>query len=84
MITCLQASALISRSFDVQLGGEESRLVEQHTRACPACLRYARELELIRRCCRELVEEALGEGGAPLPEGSRRRLQARLELALQG
>jgi hypothetical protein len=83
MITCRRASELISKSFDAPLTGAESLQVEEHGRVCPACVQHAREIEIIRRTCRELAAEALGDQGESLPEACRSRLQARLAESLQ-
>ncbi len=85
MITCRQASLLVSKSLDAVLTSAERAALDEHARHCPRCVHEARKLEEIHRACREWADESLSDAGrAVLPADCRQRLQARLAAALQG
>ena len=57
MLTCKEATHLLSEGHDRQLGlGERIRL-RIHLAFCAGCTRYQRQLRLIRQACSELFRD---------------------------
>ena len=54
MMTCKQATHLISAGQDRQLRRAERILLRIHLALCSGCSRYDRQLHLIRAACRRL------------------------------
>ncbi len=62
MITCREASQLISRARDVRLAWRERLALRLHLLACEMCRRYGRQIEFIGRAA-GMLEEALERHG---------------------
>ena len=62
MMSCKQASELVSQGLDRKLGIGERLLLGLHLRICRNCERFDRQIELLRRAFKRLPEEGPGSG----------------------
>jgi hypothetical protein len=65
MMSCKQASELVSQGLDRKLGIGERFLLGLHLRICRNCERFNRQMGMLRRALQRLPEEetASGTGG---------------------
>ena len=62
MLSCKQASELVSQGLDRNLGAGERFLLGLHLRICRNCERFNRQMGLLRRALQRLPEEDPGSG----------------------
>ena len=60
MMSCREASELVSRGLDRKLGAGERFALGLHLRICRNCARFNRQLELLRRALQRLPDENTG------------------------
>lgn len=81
MLTCKEASALVSESLDRRLPVRQRLALRWHLRMCDLCSRYKRHLLFMRETLR-LYAKRIQEGSGPSPvalsEPSRLRLKSLL------
>lgn len=73
MLTCKEASALVSNSFDRSLTWRERWALRLHLLLCEACARFKRQAEFLRATARHGAGSLLGLSPAA---------RARIERAL--
>jgi len=81
MLSCKDVTQLISESMDASLPIGKRIGVRLHLLICKFCLRYKRQLLLIRETARRLAasEEPYGSlTGEPLSEGAKERIRKSL------
>lgn len=83
MMTCKQASELISRSLDAPLPWPRRARLRVHLLLCRACARYRRQVRQMRLALRaafteELCDAATESDSVRLSEGARRRIEEAL------
>lgn len=71
MLTCKEASRLVSESYDRRLGWRERVGVRVHLLICAACARFARQMRFLR----EAAKRAAAQGAGPMPGATRRRIE---------
>jgi uncharacterized protein YcgI (DUF1989 family) len=59
MLTCKEASLLVSQSIDRRLSWRERWGVRAHLFICAACRRFKRHMEFLHRAAREYAAEGL-------------------------
>ena len=57
MLTCKQASEIISQSYDRRLSWREQWNLRIHLFICNACARFARQMRFIRQAMRRFSQE---------------------------
>jgi len=57
MLTCKQASQVISQSYDCRLSWRERWDLRIHLFICDACVRFARQMRFIRQAMRRFSRE---------------------------
>lgn len=57
MLTCKQASEVISQSYDRRLSWRERLNLRIHLFICDACARFARQMRFIRQAMRRFAQE---------------------------
>lgn len=65
MISCREASRLISQARDVRLAWRERLALRLHLLACEMCNRYGRQIEFIGKAA-SMLDEALARHGEHL------------------
>ena len=81
MLSCKDATQLISRSMDTSLTIVQRILLRLHLRICKWCARYERQLFLIRETLRRLDvagDRPEGRAGETLSEDARERIRKSL------
>ncbi len=61
MITCFEATELISRSMDSKLPSTQVAQIEDHISACPGCSRFMKQVHIIRNFLKK-YSSAVTEG----------------------
>ncbi len=80
MLTCRQATQVISEAQDRPLGWRERWSLRLHLMMCVSCRAFERQMRLIRRLLRQQEAEAPVE----LPEEARQRIQKTLDAHRHG
>jgi hypothetical protein len=78
MMTCRQASRLISDALDRRLSWAESCRLGLHLLLCAPCARFRRAVRWVRGAVRSAPADAR------LPDGARERIRSALERASRG
>jgi hypothetical protein len=78
MITCKQATQLISHRLDRDLSLGRRLSLRFHLLICHYCRRYARHLRFLHRAAPGL-EEHIEAHGQPLPDAAREKLKQSLK-----
>jgi hypothetical protein len=80
MLTCREASELISQRFERRLSWRERFGLRLHLLICDACTRFARQMRWLQAAARRFGLKYAGEeSAARLPEVARRRIGEALE-----
>lgn len=75
MLSCKEASVLVSQSQERRLTWRESMALRTHLLMCQACSRFVRQLQFLRIAAHRLIETyAELETAVRLPEPARRRI----------
>ena len=77
MKSCKEMSQLISESLDRPLTWRERLSVRLHTMRCDMCIRYARQLQYLKKICADADPEQTTPP-ARLDEEARERIRSRL------
>jgi hypothetical protein len=81
MISCKRASELISKSADEKLGRIEAVQLTLHLLICKFCLRFRRNVEILRAAVRIRQEETADE--APPEDPNTAAFKERLKESVQ-
>lgn len=79
MLTCKEATRLVSAAQDRKLGLGERLGLYLHLLICALCRRYARQIALLTRALRDHREEMYPPDSARLDAAARDRIGARLK-----
>ncbi len=80
MLTCKQASQLVSEGQDRELGFRERWGLRIHLWMCSNCRRFERQIRLMRRAFGMLSRRAADDSAAgALSPGARERIRKRLD-----
>lgn len=79
MLTCKEASALVSQSCDRPISLRERLLLGFHLMICSFCRRFARQLAEISRALRRLARHIEQDASLQLSPEAKRRIAARIE-----
>ena len=64
LLTCKQASELVSQGLDRKLGAGQRFLLGMHLRICRNCERFGRQMEFLRRAVARLPADADDPAGS--------------------
>lgn len=78
MLTCKEASLLISEGQERPLGLRERLGLRMHLWMCVSCRRFERQIGLLRRAMRSLGQGEADDSGVELPQAARERIRAAL------
>lgn len=81
MLTCKDATALVSRSMDSPLPWRQRMALRVHLALCRLCNRYERQLRVLRRAVRLLDESGTTRDGPSLSAEARARMERTLKDA---
>jgi hypothetical protein len=73
MLTCKEASRLVSESYDRRLRLTERLGLRVHLLICEACAHFAAQARFLRRASRRIAE-GIEASGLKLPAVARRRI----------
>ncbi len=79
MLTCKEASALVSQSLDRRLGWRERALLRLHLWACDACTLFRRQMEFLRAAARQYARRSAAVESLRLSDGARERIKRTLD-----
>lgn len=79
MITCKQASQLLSQSLDRQLSWRERLVLRFHLLLCDACKRFARQIVLLGNTVKQVFQKIEQDEHLQLPQEARERITAAVE-----
>ena len=79
MLSCRQASQLLSQSLDRRLSWQERTGLRLHLMICDVCRRFGRQLLIMRKAVRFLVSDAEQDQQVRLPDGARERIARMIE-----
>ena len=79
MLTCKEATRLVSESQDRRLGLPDRIGLRFHLLICTLCRRYARQIRFLTRTIRGNREKLSGPAGERLDEAARTRITERLK-----
>jgi predicted anti-sigma-YlaC factor YlaD len=74
MLSCKQASQLISQSLDRRLSLRERVSVRMHLAICDMCRRFTRQLHSIRLHIRASIRQVESDGHIQLPQEAKKRI----------
>lgn len=74
MITCKQASQLISQSLDRRLSWQERLSLRLHTIICDACRRFSQQLHTLRVALKRMNENVESDTNITLPSETKARI----------
>ena len=79
MITCKEATRLVSEEQDRRLGLSDRIGLRFHLLICALCRRYARQIRFLTKTIRANMEKLSGPFGVRLDESARARITERLK-----
>lgn len=79
MLTCKEASHLVSQNQDRPLSFNERLGLRVHIWMCTNCRRFERQIGLMRRLLRQSVQRAETEETATLPAEAHERIRQAME-----
>ena len=79
MLSCRQASQLLSQSLDRRLSWQERTGLRLHLMICDVCRRFGRQLLIMRKAVRLLVSDAEHDRQIRLPDEARERIARMIE-----
>ena len=59
LLTCKEATQLMSNDMDRRTTLHERNRIRLHLITCSGCRNYRRDLQVLRRACRSMVERTL-------------------------
>lgn len=83
MLTCKQASQLISQSLDHPLSWSERVQLKLHLLMCDACTRFKQQLDLLRLALQRIRKTVEDDSTIQLPPEARDRIKRKIESGQQ-
>lgn len=74
MLSCKQASQLLSQSLDRRLSWRERMGLQLHLMVCDVCQRFGKQLTLIRSAVRQMVWASEQDEQVRLPDAAKGRI----------
>lgn len=65
MLTCKEATRMISEGQDRVLAVRERIQLEMHLTMCRGCRNYRQQMAFLRAACRHVVRQTAGDGDRP-------------------
>ena len=62
MLTCKNATRMLSEAQDRELVLSEKMQLEMHLALCKGCRNYRKQMKFLRQTCRRFVEESSKDG----------------------
>lgn len=84
MISCKEASRLLSERLERRLPFGQRWALRLHLWVCAECRRFARQLNLLRRLLGRARQDGSCCVGHPLPDDARRRIAKALDRGERG
>jgi len=75
MLTCKQASQLVSRSLDRPLSWSERLQLKLHLWICNACSRFNQQLQMLRAVLQQTRDQIESDGSIHLPSDAKARIE---------
>ena len=79
MLSCKEASRLISQSLDRRLSWKERFNLRLHLLICDVCKRFSYQLDLMRQAIRQMTSQAELDEQIKLPEDAKSRIAQAIE-----
>lgn len=79
MLSCRQASQLLSQSLDRRLSWQERMGLRLHLMVCDVCQRFGRQLLIMRNAVRLMFSATEQDGQVRLPDEARMRITRKIE-----
>ena len=79
MLTCKQASQLISQSLDKKLNWQERFALRLHLFICKYCLRFSQQLNTLRVALKRVSEAVENDTNITLPSETKARIAKSIE-----
>ena len=79
MLTCKQASQLISQSLDKKLNWQERFALRLHLFICKYCLRFSQQLNALRVALKRVSEAVENDTNITLPSETKARIAKSIE-----
>lgn len=79
MLSCKQASQLISQSLDRRLSGRERWSLRFHLMICDMCTRFSKQLVVLRLAMQRMRQEVEQDEHIQLPYEAKARIAAAIE-----
>ena len=79
MLTCKQASQLISQSLDKKLNWQERFALHLHLFICKYCLRFSQQLNTLRVALKRVSESVENDTNITLPSETKARIAKSIE-----
>jgi hypothetical protein len=83
MLNCRQVTRLVSRSMDAKLRWYQLLGMRLHLLYCTWCRRYASQVRLLHKACKELDPECKANPSYTLSAEAKDRMRARLQEAMK-
>lgn len=80
MLTCKQASQLVSQSLDRPLSWSERVQLRFHLFICKACNRFKQQLNQLRIAIQQLKDETVNDQTIQLPTDAKTRILHAIEI----
>jgi transcriptional regulator with XRE-family HTH domain len=83
MLSCKQASRLLSQSLDRRLTWRERTALRLHLTICDVCRRFGRQLLLLRQATRRMISQTEQDEQLQLSQEAKARIANALDLERQ-
>ena len=82
IISCKDASQLISKSLDQRLSFFERLKLRLHLLICDVCTRFNQQLYMLQSAIKKLLNQTENESSIQLPDHAKARIQKLIEAAI--
>ena len=79
MLSCKEASRLVSQSLDRRLGWRERCSLKLHLAICDACRQFSRQLQWLRGAWKHFARQAENDETVHLPAEASERIRSTLK-----
>jgi len=79
MLSCKQASQLLSQSLDRRLSLKERMNLRFHLLICDVCKRFGYQLDMMRKAVRQMTRQLESDEQIKLPEDAKKRISQAIE-----
>lgn len=83
MLTCKQASQIISQSLDSSLSGSDRMKLKFHLFLCGACTRFSHQLRLLNYAVKRIKLNVENDSSVQLPLESKARIFQKVSSAIE-